>query len=362
MAERPEEPAMDEREMRRQHRRERRRQRREPLDPAARALRDAKRRANRKAGYYTHFTAYAATLGMLYVTTRSTRVVIIVAAGWGIGIALHYFAAILAPELRQRWIDEELRRSAPKRVTEERREVEQQKVRSLEDLSASIAHEIRNPITAAKSLVAQMGEDPTASDNVEYARVALGELDRVERSISHLLKYARDEELRLETVDVADVARAALDTFRDRVARSHVKVEVDVDAAGFVRGDADKLRRVVINLLANALDAMTEAQTSNASLWVSAGENLAGTAAWIRVRDNGPGMSRETLGRVFDPFFTTKESGTGLGLALARKLVEAHGGNLEVRSEPGVGTEFVVELPRNPDPKGASPRASGGDR
>ena len=70
-------------------------------------------------------------------------------------------------------------------------------MRSLEDLSAQVAHEIRNPISAAKSLVQQMGEDPTSSDNIEFADVALSELDRVERSISHLLRYAREEELRL---------------------------------------------------------------------------------------------------------------------------------------------------------------------
>ena len=84
----------------------------------------------------------------------------------------------------------------PEEVSRNRRELEDRHARNLEHLSASIAHEIRNPITAAKSLLQQMGEDPHSHENVEYAHVALQELERVERSISHLLRYARDEELR----------------------------------------------------------------------------------------------------------------------------------------------------------------------
>jgi signal transduction histidine kinase len=331
--------------------RSRGRKRKQPLTPEERAYRAARSRANRKASFYTHLVAYGSTLALLVVATRSLRVVMIVAAAWGIGLALHYFGLLVVPELRQRWIAEELGRNAKPKVDAERRDHVERKVRSLEDLSASIAHEIRNPITAAKSLVQQMGEDPTASTNVDFANVALGELDRVERSISHLLRYARDEELRLETLDVADLVDSALETFRDRIARLGVRVERDVDAAGFVHGDGDKLRRVVINLIANALDAVAEGPHAP-TLWVSAGENLAGTEAWVRVRDNGPGIDAETRRKIFDPFYTTKHAGTGLGLALSKKLVETHGGTLEVESEPGVGSEFIVAFPRDPELEG----------
>ena len=87
-------------------------------------------------------------------------------------------------------------------MSRERRVLEGRHVRSLEDLSAQVAHEIRNPITAAKSLVQQMGEDPTSAENVGYAKVALEELDRVERSVAHLLRYAREEDLRLAEVSL----------------------------------------------------------------------------------------------------------------------------------------------------------------
>jgi signal transduction histidine kinase len=229
-------------------------------------------------------------------------------------------------------------------VTRSRRELEGRHARSLEALSASIAHEIRNPITAAKSLVQQLGEDPGSGENVEYAKVALAELERVERSISHLLRFAREEELELREVRLGDVVDSALESFRDRVERQGVTLARDTESAGGLEGDPEKLRRVVINLVGNALDAV-EGRPA-ARLEVAAGENLAGNEAWLRVRDNGPGIEPERLERIWSPFHTSKAAGTGLGLAITRKLVEAHQGTIEVDSRPGEGTEFVVRFPK----------------
>ena len=120
-------------------------------------------------------------------------------------------------------------------VSQERRALEGQQRRSLEELSASIAHEIRNPITAAKSLLQQMGEDPASSENVEYARVALEELDRVERSISHLLRYAREEDMAVEPIRLSEVLEGAVESFRERLAKSGVEVRPTLDADGEIR-------------------------------------------------------------------------------------------------------------------------------
>jgi len=96
-----------------------------------------------------------------------------------------------------------------------------------------------------------------------------------------------------------------------------------------MHGDPDKLRRVLINLIANAIDAMVGAGTPDPRLTIMSGDNLAGTGVWLRIQDNGPGMDPETQARIFDPFYTTKEDGTGLGLALAKKVVDVHGGTSE---------------------------------
>lgn len=309
------------------------------------AVRRARRRADRRIGFITHAGAYVATLALLLLTTRSPRVVMIVALGWGIGVFCHYLWAMAAPRYRARWVEAEVGARSQRSVRQERRQVETRSRRSLEDLSASIAHEIRNPITAAKSLVQQMGEDTASNENLEYAGLALSELDRVERSISHLLRYARDEEPRLSTMPLAEVARAAAAGLRDRAAAHGIELHVEFDREGEMSGDPEKLRRVVENLVANAIDALAESGTPLPRVDLLGGENLAGDEVWLRVVDNGPGIPAEEQSRIWSPFFTTKDNGTGLGLALSRKTVEAHGGRIELLSSPRRGSEFVLTFP-----------------
>ena len=325
---------------------ERKRRKRKTLTPEERALADARRAAGRKMGFLAHFVPYVCVVVFL-LFVAGFRAAFIVALSWGIGLACHYFFAVIAPGLRERLVDGEVARRVSRDVVLERRALVDEHAQRLEQLSASIAHEIRNPITAAKSLVQQMGEDPASHENVEYASVALEELGRVEKSISHLLKYAREEDLQLRDVRVDEVVASALDTFGERIEKLGVLVTRDLRLGGHLNGDADKLRRVVINLVGNALDAFEDSPSPHATLDIETGENLAGTEVWLRVRDNGPGMDDERVSRIFTPFYTSKSRGTGLGLAISKKLIDAHGGSIEVHSEPGHGTEFVVTLPKD---------------
>jgi signal transduction histidine kinase len=320
--------------------------RRSKLTAEERRYREAQRIANAKLSFVVHFVVYALVCFFLLMVA-GFRASFIVALAWGIGLVMHYVMAVIAPGLRQRWIHQEVSRQVTTTTTQQRRELHGEHSRHLEELSASIAHEIRNPITAAKSLVQQMGEDPRAADNVEYAEVALEELDRVERSISHLLRFARDEDVEMRSMSIVDVVDSALETFRDRVERLGIKITRAVDADGEMVGDPEKLRRVVINLFANALDALGESATPSPSLEIQAGENLAGDAVWVRIKDNGPGIEPERMNKIFSPFYTSKESGTGLGLALSKKVVDAHGGTIAAESSPGHGTEFVLTFPKH---------------
>jgi signal transduction histidine kinase len=318
---------------------------RAPLSPEERAYAEARRAVARKMGFFAHLVPYASVCFFL-LFVAGFRAAFVVALSWGIGLACHFFFALVAPGLRERLVRDEVDRQVQTGVTRERRQLADEHAQRLEALSASIAHEIRNPITAAKSLVQQMGEDPRSGENVEYAKVALEELDRVERSISHLLRFAREEEMRLGEVRLSDVVRSALDTLAERTGRLRVQVVPNVDGAGSIVADGEQLRRVLLNLLGNALDAFEEARTPAPRLELQAGYNLAGTEVWLRVRDNGPGMDERRLGKIFDPFYTSKTEGTGLGLAISKKLVAAHGGRIEAHSQPGAGTEFVLTLPR----------------
>jgi two-component system, NtrC family, sensor histidine kinase HydH len=307
-------------------------------------MKDARTLANRKVALLGHAVLFACT-GLFLIVVTNVFVTSVVMLSWGVGLAAHGFFAVAAPILRERW-SRDARALAASSALDLRQEIEGRHARSLELLSASIAHELRNPITAARSLVAQMGEDPAAPENAEYARVALAELDRAERSISHLLRFARDEEVKLQDIQMADVLASSLETFRVRIEKMGVAVKRELDTNGLVRADPEKMRRVLVNVVGNALDALEGSKTSGPELGVAMGENLAGTEVWIRVRDNGPGIRPERLQKIFTPFHTSKSNGTGLGLALSRKVVEAHGGTIAARSEPGGGAEITVVLPR----------------
>jgi signal transduction histidine kinase len=294
------------------------------------------------AGHIIAFGAHALAWGMvclLITVTAGLYPGFVTALAWGVGLAIHGYFAVIAPEVRRQWAARDVVVTAGN----ERRVLEGRHQRSLEQLSASIAHEIRNPITAAKSLLQQMREDPASPDNVEYARVALEELDRVERSVSHLLRYARDEDLQLAEVELGSVVSTALEGLLTRIGNSRARVERDLDFDARCRADAEKMRRVVVNLVENALDALDASSTIDPHVRISCGRNLAGTEVWLRVKDNGPGIEADRLGHVFDPFHTSKKTGTGLGLAITKKLVEAHGGTIEIASKDG--TEVSVTFP-----------------
>src|SRR5262245_60755558 len=199
----------------------------------------AQQRADLKIGFLRQLTRYAATVFVLLVVTGPV-VASIVAFWWGLGLVKHYLSVFVFPPLRERWVEREVRRQddpASPAVPGDAN------ARALEELSARVAHDLRNPITAAKSLVQQMGEDPASPENVEYARVALDELARVERSISHLLRHARDEESRPAAMRMADVLDATLARVSDRTTRLGVRVERQFDGDGAMIGDAGQLRR-----------------------------------------------------------------------------------------------------------------------
>jgi signal transduction histidine kinase len=312
-------------------------------DPVQAALRRAERRVEsfRSACIFGCLGFGFAWIAMLSDASFWTGVWSVTSVSL-LALAGGLLAASWGERYRRRWIQEELDRSRGE-VTA-RRAVEQDHARAMQELTASIAHEIRNPITAAKSLVQQMGEDPASVENVEYARVALDELGRVERSVSHLLRFARDEEVHFEEVRMAGIVQDAIATLAERTVQQGVEIQPEIDAEGVMIGDPEKLRRALLNLLGNALDAL--GATASPRVQVQTGDNLAGTEVWVRVRDNGPGMDEETLARIWSPFQTSKEAGTGLGLAITRKIVEAHGGSIEVNSSPGKGAEFVLTFPK----------------
>ena len=227
-------------------------------------------------------------------------------------------------------------------VAVERSLAHSEKLAAIGELAARIAHEIRNPVTAARSLAQQLSRDPASPLNTEHAGLILTELERVERQVAALLRFARREEFRFEPVDLGELVRATVEEFRPQLEAAAITVELQWSAGLSVRADREKLRQVLINLLENAIDALGKVAGGRHLSVAACGTN--GTAT-LRVTDSGPGVPTAALPQLFEPFFSLKANGTGLGLAIVKRTIEAHGGHIEAAHDDGAGMTFRIDLP-----------------
>ncbi|MEW6271496.1 MAG: ATP-binding protein [Thermodesulfobacteriota bacterium] len=225
-------------------------------------------------------------------------------------------------------------------VAVERSLAHAEKLALIGELAARIAHEIRNPVTAAKSLAQQLAREPDAPFAEEHELI-LGELGRVERLVADLLRFSRREQLRREPTDVAALARETADAFRTRLDGSHVTLDVRADGAAVAEVDRDKMRQVLLNLVENALDALAGRERGTVTIAVARDDGR----VTIGVRDDGPGVDVDALPHLFEPFFSLKPHGTGLGLAIVKRIVEAHGGRVTATPALGSGLAFCIEVP-----------------
>jgi len=224
-----------------------------------------------------------------------------------------------------------------------RREVERsQRLAAVGSLAAGVAHEIRNPLSSLKGFATYFRQRyGSVPDDVKMADIMIREVDRLNRVITELLEFSRPMALKKEETDAAGLVRRALDTIERQAAEKGIAVRAELPPGlAAVPIDADRVTQVLLNLFLNALAAMERGGVLSVGLALQEGRTLR-----ITVGDSGAGIRREDLGRVFDPYFTTKASGTGLGLAVVHRIVEAHGGEIRLESEPGKGTTFTVLLP-----------------
>jgi signal transduction histidine kinase len=215
-----------------------------------------------------------------------------------------------------------------------------EKLAAIGETAARIAHDIRNPVTAARSLAQQLARDPTSPFAEEHALI-LEELERVERQVTALLRFARRDDFRFEAVDLGELVRSTVEQLRPRLDGAGVAAALDLRPGVVARADAEKLRQVIVNLVENAIDALAGAPAGRRlALAVRNGR----AAATLAVSDNGPGVPPEALAHLFEPFFSLKPHGTGLGLAIAKRTIDVHGGRIAAeRTETGM--TFAIELP-----------------
>ncbi|HYK91335.1 MAG TPA: ATP-binding protein [Acidobacteriota bacterium] len=227
-----------------------------------------------------------------------------------------------------------------------------ERLASLGQLSAGLAHEIRNPLGSIQGAVEILSHGVSPEDpKSEFAQIAKREVANLHKLVGDILKFSKPAPpLRLPS-DVDEIVDAARRLCADQARKQGVEIILQrVSLARTISVDAEQLKQVLLNILLNAI----QAQPTGGRVVVRSFAEM--DEAVISIEDSGPGIEPENLDRIFDPFFTTKREGTGLGLSISYQLVRNNGGRIRVTSSPGQGACFLISFPFPPsqnvnDPK-----------
>jgi two-component system sensor histidine kinase HydH len=217
-----------------------------------------------------------------------------------------------------------------------------EKLAAIGGLAAGVAHEIRNPLSSIKGIATYFkNKFDENSDDEEMAGVMIVEVERLNRVISELLEFARPTDLKLKTTDVTSLIEHSVRLIEKEASTKNIEIKLDLSQQTLsAEIDSDRFSQCLLNLYLNSLQAMEkDGQLSIKNSLTD--DNLIA----IEIRDTGSGIKAENLNKIFDPYYTTKTKGTGLGLAIVHKIIEAHNGNIRVRSVPGQGTTFIIGIP-----------------
>ncbi len=236
----------------------------------------------------------------------------------------------------------------------EQAELRAERFAAVSALSASLAHEIRNPLASVRGSIQEISREfETGTPNWRLAQIVLRESDRLDSIITSFLQFARQRPLHPVACNLGEVLRETVDLLRRRPDAAGVEIKLELAAAPTVRCDPGQLREVFMNLGINALAAL-EGRGDLALIYPHAGVRPRDSALLrlgdeggvaVTFRDTGRGLPPGAEERIFEPFYTTREGGTGLGLAVVRRVVEAHEGRVWVTSQAGQGAAFHVWLP-----------------
>ena len=224
---------------------------------------------------------------------------------------------------------------------------EAEKLATIGRLATALAHEIRNPLTAVKLNIQKIGQHPALND-VEREQIGIAEtgVQQVEKLVKDILSYARAPQLHKDSFELKNLVEDAIRFVEEPVEEKRIELVKDYANLAPVDVDGDQLRSAFLNTLLNA----TEAVSHDGVIRVTTELQDTDTGRWavVTIADDGAGIEEGDFKAIFDPFFTTKSLGTGLGLTNARKVVELHGGTIEVASEPNVGTTITIRIPYTP--------------
>jgi two-component system sensor histidine kinase PilS (NtrC family) len=208
---------------------------------------------------------------------------------------------------------------------------------------ATIAHEIRNTLASISGAIQLLNDEQGGGESAQrLMEIILAESGRLNRLITDFLLYAQPPKLNKKKVDIGALVESTLEVFsRSPQWTKGIKLEKIIEPDITIAGDSQQLEQILWNLFINAVDAME----GKGMLEVKVHKDGRGQTATLTVSDTGKGIAPKDINRIFDPFFTTKEGGSGLGLSIVHKIVETHGGDISVESQPERGTTFSLTFP-----------------
>jgi signal transduction histidine kinase len=222
--------------------------------------------------------------------------------------------------------------------------VQSEKMSAIGELSAGLAHEVKNPMVGIVGF-AQLGQESTSLEEArEYFKLIDSDAQRANGILQNLLEFARPPDVEEEVLEFNQVVAGAVRLTAHQLQLNGVRVHVEyADGLPKVKGNGNQLRQVLLNLMMNASQAMEGQKDKHLYVQTKGGD----AGAQVTVRDVGPGIEPAAQARIFEPFFTTKPrgKGTGLGLSVSRSIIEAHRGEIRVESELGKGATFFIRLP-----------------
>ena len=230
-------------------------------------------------------------------------------------------------------IEEQLRRS--------------EKLSTLGEMAAVLAHEIRNPLGSIRGTAEILRDDYAPGDpKHEFIEIQLKETDRLNRVVEDFLRMARPQGTEMLPCSLKEELETIITLTTNDARKRKVKLQfLPYPDEAFVKADGEKLRQAFLNIVINALQATPAG--GKVTIEISGCYD-------IKFSDTGCGIDVETISRIFEPFFTTKPDGSGLGLSITKKIIESHGGSLVVESELGKGTAMIIRLPGTPSRKGSA--------
>lgn len=226
----------------------------------------------------------------------------------------------------------------------QRRLAQTERLATLGELMAGVAHEVRNPLTAIRGYVQIIRQQTSLPVHQEYLSVVLKEIDSINRVIQQLLDFSRPRQSQWQQVLLNSLIEETLILVQTSGVQARIAFNVEQDKGlPAIVADRELLKQVILNILINAVQAISARGEIRIRTW-----QYSATQQAVMIEDNGCGIDIALQKKIFDPFFTTKASGTGLGLALSQRIINAHQGDIRVASIPGCGATFTLILPINP--------------